>query len=384
MDTNEVKTALEAGLNGIKAQLESAITKHEEQVKAAGSAASEVKAEVNALAQEFAKAQAKILEIQQKGITQGRENVEPSTLGANVIGTDEYKSFSANSNRDARFRVEVKNTVDSGATTVFPFQKPGVVPGAFKPLGVRQSLIAIPVSSNSVEYLRESAFTNSAAEASHGAAKNDSDITFSNETCTIRTVAHWIKVTNQLLADAPAVAAYIDTRLRDGLAQRIDYQLINGNGTSPNLSGFTDSGNFTAYSPTSGDTLVDAINRIKYTMWAAGYAPDVVYVNPADWGEMERTRESAGGGQYLYGAPGMNAGLNPFGLRIVISKDLAAGKVIVLQSSSALVYDRSAVAVEMGYVNDDFTKNLVTLRAEERLGLAVERPAGVYYGDFTA
>src|SRR5690606_4229515 len=165
---------------------------------------------------------------------------------------------------------------------------------------------------------------------------------------------------------------------------RVDNQLLNGNGTSPNLSGLTDSGNFTAYTPTSDDTLTDAVNRLKYTMWAAGYAVDFVIVNPADWGAMERTRESAGGGEYLYGVPGMNAGMNPFGVRVVLSKDLASGKLVAVHSDAAIVYDRQSVVVEMGYENDDFTKNLVTIRAEERLGLGCERPAGIYYGDFTA
>jgi HK97 family phage major capsid protein len=236
-----------------------------------------------------------------------------------------------------------------------------------------------------VNSLREATWTNSAAEVSQGAAKNESDVTFEQYNVPITTVAHWIKISNQLLADAPAVVAYIESRLRDGLAQRIEAQLINGNGTSPNLSGLTDTGNFTAYTASSDDLLVDAINRIKYTMWAAGNVPDTVIVNPADWGAMERTREGANSGMYLYGMPGANAGMNPFGLNIVISNYLQAGKIIVgRMSDSVVLYNRSGAVVEMGYVNADFTNNLITIRAEERLGLGVDRPAGVYYGDFTA
>ena len=169
------------------------------------------------------------------------------------------------------------------------------------------------------------------------------------------------------------------------MAQRIEAQLINGDGTSPNLSGFTDTGNFTAYTATSDDLLVDAINRIKYTMWAAGNMPDTVIVNPADWGAMERTREGANSGTYLYGMPGMNAGMNPFGLNVVLSKHLQTGKVIVARmTDAAVLYNRSGAVVEMGFVDKDFTNNLITIRAEERLGLGVDRPAGVYYGNFTA
>lgn len=327
--SDEIKSAVETGLQKVREQLDASIARYEQQVKDAGSAATEVKGEVSALSTRFAEMQAAMLEIQQKGIIGMREALEPKQIlsaGAQFIASDEFKRFAAGGEKA---RIEIKAAVDVHGTVASNVQRPGVSPGGFVPTTVRGSIVSIPTNGSSVTYLRESAWTNSAAEASHGAAKNDSAITFEEAVCNIRTVAHWIPVTKQLLDDAPAVAAYIDTRLRDGLAQRVDRQLIQGNGTSPNLSGFTDSGNFTAYTPTSDDTLVDAINRIKYTMWAAGYAPDTVYVNPADWGAMERTRESAGSGVYLYGAPGMDAGLNSFGLRIVITPYLTDRKSVV-------------------------------------------------------
>jgi len=277
--------------------------------------------------------------------------------------------------------------VTSGSTTVFPDQKPGIIPGNFLPTSIRAALTSIAVSTNMVNALREASFTNSAAEVSQGAAKNESDVTFEQYNVPITTVAHWIKISNQLLADAPAVVAYIETRLRDGLAQRIDAQLLNGNGTSPNLSGLTDSGNFSAYTATSDDLLIDAINRAKYALWATGNAPDTVIVNPADWGAMERTRETytGGAGEYLYGMPGMAAGMNPFGVNVILSNHMAAGKFLIgALRTSAVLYNRSGAVIEMGYVNADFTNNLITIRAEERLGLGTERPAGILYGNFTA
>lgn len=372
-----VADGLEKTKAELKADLDAAIEKHTGQVQENGKAHAE-------LTEEIKKIHARLMEVEQKGADklEGKDK-KLGSWGEQFTKSDEFKAVAEG--RRERVRLEVKNTVDSDSTTVFPFQKPGVIPGSFVPLTVRAVLRSIPVSSNAVNSLREETWTNSAAEVSHGALKPESDITFENYDVPIRTVAHFIKVTNQLLADAPAIAAYIDNRARDGLAQRIENQLLNGNGTSPNLSGLTDSGNFTAYTPTSGDLLVDAINRIKYTAWAAGNPMDTVIVNPADWGAMERTREGAGSGMYLYGVPGMDAGMNPFGLRVVLSPYLQTGKVLVMQTASAaVVYDRQAATVELGYVEDDFTRNLVTIRVEERLGLGVERPAAVYYGDYTA
>jgi len=378
----ELKDIIEAGLSKQEQKLQAAIDKFEGQLKEKGSVDTEVKGEVRALSEKFKELQVSMIDIAQKQTSAIQTGEKTLSAAEEFVKSEQYKQLVAGNTQ--RARIEVKSTVTSGSTTVFPDQRPGVIPGSFEPLTVRQVLRAIPVSSNMVNSLREASWVNSAAEVSQGAAKKESDVTFEQYNVPITTVAHWIKISNQLLADAPAVVAYIESRLRDGLAQRIETQLINGNGTSPNLSGFTDTGNYTAYTPTSDDLLVDAINRVKYTMWAAGNMPDTVIVNPADWGAMERTREGTNTGMYLYGMPGMQAGMNPFGLQIVVSNHIQTGKFIVARmADSAVLYNRSGAVVEMGYVNADFTNNLITIRAEERLGLGVDRPVGVYYGDFT-
>ena len=383
MDTNALQPLLDAHLKAV----DSAIEKYHGQLAENGKVANEARDEVKRVTEQFKELNDSLRELSQKAQafeTHGNAAAQAQKSAfAQFVETSEFKALAAGQTKSAR--VEVKNTVVNGAGTTFPFQRPGMIPGSFVPTTVRETLRVIPVSTNAVESLRELSWTNSAAEQSEGAAKNESDITFQQYDVPIRTVAHWIKMSNQLLADAPATAAYIEVRLRDGLAQRVDSQLINGNGTSPNISGFTDSGNFTAYTPASDDNLVDAINRIKWAMWASGNAPDTVYVNPADWGALERLREGTNSGTYLYGAPGTSAHANPFGLTIVPTPYLAAGKIIVARlSDSALIYQRAGAVIEMGYVNDDFTRNLVTVRGEERLGLACDRPAGIYFGDFTA
>lgn len=374
MEINEIKGALDAHGKAIDA----AIAKFEGQISEQGKAQDDVRAEVKTLTQKFEDA---ITEIAQKMEAEGQKSEVILSAGAEFVKGEMFKQLASGNIKSAR--MEVKNTVVSDGTTAFPTQRPGIIPGSFVPLTIRQVIPSIAVTGNAVNSLKENAWTNSAGEVSQGASKAESDLTFTNYDVNIRTVAHWIKVSNQLLADAPAVAAYIDVRLRDGLAQRIDYQLLRGNGTSPNLSGLTDSGNFTAFTADSGANLVESINKAKYAMWAAGNAPDTVIVNPADWGAMEIAREGAGTGAYLYGAPGTNAGMSPFGVNVVLSANMPTGYFLIAQMrTAATVFNRSGAVIEMGYVNEDFTKNLVTIRAEERLALACDRPAGIYYGQF--
>ena len=379
----DIKDLIEAGLSAQEKKLASAIEKFEGQLSEKQKVDTEVRNEVKELSEEYKSIAASLNDLAQKQSTIIVGQSAAKSAAQEFVESAQYKELVAGNVH--RARIELKNTVTSGSTTVFPDQKPGIIPGNFLPLTIRDVLSSITVSTNMVNALREASWTNSAAEVSQGAAKPESDVTFEQYNVPITTVAHWIKISNQLLADAPAVVAYIETRLRDGLAQRIDAQLLNGNGTSPNLSGLTDTGNFTAYTATSDDLLVDAINRAKYALWATGNMPDTVIVNPADWGAMERTREGTGTGAYLYGMPGVAAGMNPFGLRVVVSNNMAQGKFLVgALRSSAVVYNRSGAVVEMGYVNSDFTNNLITIRAEERLGLGVERPQGILYGNFTA
>ena len=378
----ELKDIVEAGLKAQGEKLQQAIDKFEGQLKEKSAVDTVVKGEVRELSEQYKASAASLQELAQKQATIGAGPTAPLSASAEFVESQAYKDLVAGKSEKARY--QVKNTVTSDATTVFSARQPGIIPGSFLPLTIREALTSVPVQSNMVDSLRELLNTNNAAETAQTSAKPESVLTFEAYNVPITTVAHFIKISNQLMADAPAVMAYIDTRLRDGLAQRIDKQLLIGNGTAPNLSGLTDAGNFTAYTPTAGDLLVDAINRAKYAMWATGNVPDAVIINPADWGAMERTREGAGTGAYLYGMPGVAAGMNPFGLRIILSNNMPAGKFLISAlRASTMLYTRQGTTVEMGFVNDDFTKNLITIRAEERLGLGCERPAGIWYGNFT-
>lgn len=377
--SEDIIKAVKDGVNGVESKLTAAIEKFEGQVKEAGKADDEIRAEVKALSEKF---EASLTEIAQK-MDSAEDTAPVASAGMEFVKSEQFKALASRSADKAR--IEVKNTVVADSTTTFPDQRPGVIPGDFLPLTLRQLIPTVPVTANAVNALKEASWTNDAAETAQAAGKPESDITFAPYNVAIETVAHWIKVSNQLLADAPAVAAYIDTRLRDGLAQRIDRQLLLGDGVTPNLSGLTDAGNFTAFTATSGANLVESINKAKYLLWASGNAPDTVVVNPADWGEMELAREGAGTGAYLYGAPGTAAGRSPFGVQVVLSNHMAAGNFLIGNlRSAATIYQRQGAVVEMGFVNDDFTKNLVTIRAEERLGLGVDRPSAIMYGAITA
>ncbi len=330
-----------------------------------------------------------LVEVEQKiaaGVARGDE--APQSIGQIIANSDEYKAFASNPGIGSKFRMEVQASTITGQegsppensdVLVEPGRRPGIVRGAFRALRIADLLVSIPISSNAWDFTREASFTNNAAETAEAASKAETDLTFELQTVNIRTIAHWIKASKQILADAPAVAAYIDTRMRYGVDAREDLQLLVGDGTGQNISGMTLAANRTAFTPVSGDTALDSLNRAKYQLIAADYAADGVIMNPADWGAIERLKTSTS--EYVVGNPFGSIVPMVWGLPVVLSNNMTSGSFQM--ADFATTYDhlvREGTVVEMGFDGNDFTKNLVTIRAEKRVALASLRPASALFG----
>jgi len=252
-------------------------------------------------------------------------------------------------------------------------------------------LTSLPTTSTSVDYVKEASFTNSAAETAEGAAKPESAVTTTLVSEPVATVAHWIKISRQLAADNAALAAYINTRMIYGVNLRVENQIVNGNGTAPNISGFTKSGNFTAHGYTAASLTAagllnnrfDLIGKVIGDTQAADYPADVIVVNPVDWWTMRLAKDTTN--RYILGDPGFNQPPSLFGLPVVSSNAVTADNVLIMSiGQAATFYNREGVVVDLSDSDsDNFTKNLITIRAERRCMLAVERPAAVRYGDLT-
>ena len=376
---NQVVEAIEKKQSEIDAMLKSAGAESKSAVEAADKAAKELKAMGD-----------RLLEIEQKqaeGIKKGYEL--PKTLGESFATSDEFKAFVEG--RTSKARIEIKNTItgQSGSpatnsdTIVAPQRQVGIVSGAFRTLRIRDVMPSGTTSSNLVEYTRELAFTNGAAETAEGATKPEATLTFELASAPVKTIAHWLKLSKQVMDDAPALASYVDTRLRYGVDLRIDQQLLNGNGSGQNIGGLAKVGNHTAFTPSSGDNAIDSINRAIYLVAAADYNATAIILNPADWGAIERTKTDDNA--YVFGAP-QKLAPTLWGLPVVATNTMTAGKFMVgAMDMAAQVWNRQGTVVEMSEADDtNFQKNLVTVRAESRIALAIYRPASIYYGSLTA
>lgn len=309
------------------------------------------------------------------------------SIGAEFTKSADYAEF-VSKGAKGRATFETKNTITNTVGATFSDRQLGIAGGAFRQLSLLNLLTVVPTTQNSIDYTRENVFTNNAAETTEGNVKPESSITFTPVNTPIQTIAHFVKISKQLASDNAALTAYIDTRMTYGVQLRLENQIIQGNGTTPNISGFTAAGNFTAHGYTAANLTsagllnnrFDVIGKIIGDTQAADYPADVIIVNPTDWWTMRLAKDSQN--RYLLGDPGAAVPPNLFGLTVVPSNAVVAGNVLIASLAQAAVfYQREGVVIDMSDSDgDNFQRNLITVRAEMRGALAVERPAAVRYG----
>jgi HK97 family phage major capsid protein len=388
MSIEQVMKAVE----GIETKIAAYAEKAEAEFKATGKESADTKAAIEGLGLKQRELADEILQLKQKGIQMPGAAPGVSSWGQQFIGADEYKgklNLIAGNRQFGSIGFEVKNTLTGADANVAPDRKPGIVRGAFSPLTLQDFLPSLPTGSNAIEFTKENVFTNSAAEAAEGAAKAESALTWTLVNMPISTVAHWIKISRQLAADNAALAAYVDTRMRYGVNRKVETQLAAGDGTAPNISGIMDTGNYTAHGIANaalGATLkkLVLIRTIMGTLAAAGDPADAILLNPADWAQIEIDLFTTAAGQALYSISD-NGQARLFGVPVIQTVGMTADTFAVGNFAQACtVYEREGVIVEMSDSDsDNFTKNLITIRAERRLALATERPAAIIGGDLT-
>lgn len=282
----------------------------------------------------------------------------------------------------------LRNAVSSATGSAGALKTPQILPGILAPglqrLTIRDLLTWGRTTQSSVEYFKELAFTNNAAPVSELVKKPESNLTFEAATAPVITVAHWLKASKQILADVPQLQSYIDGRLRYGLKLKEEAQLLKGSGVGINLNGL-----YTAASAYSnpGVTVVseNRMDRLRIAILQAelsGYYADGLVLSPVDWTQIELSK-TASDKQYLVGNP--FGALTPtlWGRPVVASQSMTAGQYLVgAFGIAAQGWDREEMTVQLGYENDDFTKNAITVLCEERLALSIFRSDALIKGSF--
>ncbi len=220
-------------------------------------------------------------------------------------------------------------------------------------------------ASKFVTYISQSRATESAWTDEAG-VKVSGQPTYEEISEEVKKVAGTVKISKEMLADLAFVQSEINSDLMASIDQAIEDALLNGavggiNGIMTNAVNFA-AGTFagTVIAPNISDVIRVAISQIQN----ANFEPTHVVLNPADVAKMQLTKTTAG--EYTY--PMFLMDVNRVANLIVVSTtNMAAGEFLVGDFSKSNVRMREAMNVQVGYVNDDFQRNMVTILAEARL-----------------
>jgi HK97 family phage major capsid protein len=208
----------------------------------------------------------------------------------------------------------------------------------------------------------------------------DFDLVVANDS--LVKITSFIKVSTEMLEDIDFMESEINNELMRLVELKIDDELLSGAGGA-NINGIITQA--TAYSAgTFAGTIIkanikDVLETAITQVAVANFFPNVIMLNPVDITKMRLTKASDG--QYIFPTVTLPTGIEVAGVRVVANNGLTAGKFLVMDSTQATAYFKKNITMNVGYENDDFTKNLVTILAEARLVLIIKTnklPAFVY------
>lgn len=253
-------------------------------------------------------------------------------------------------------------------------RRPGIVPSVQDETTVADLMLQGTTDSNVLSYFEETTFTNAAATVAEAGTKPESALDFTERTDTVRKIATWIPATSEFLEDNAGIRSYIEQRLRFMLARTEEDQLLNGDGTAPNISGILDrSGVQTIGSTNDLDSIYRAMTEVRVDGQAE---PTAVVIHPLSWQNLRLAKD----GNSAYHGPGPFAPDNVeriWGLRVRVTPLIAEGTALVgAFQPHAQIFRKGGVRVVASTEHSTyFVENKVAILAEERLALAVYRPA---------
>ena len=238
-----------------------------------------------------------------------------------------------------------------------------------------------------IRFPKESAYSDNAAATAETSAFGQSDFDLAASTVNVEKIGTYMRITGEMLDDIKQLTSYLSARVPEKVLSVEDNEILNGDGSSPNLDGlFTDGTAFAAgdfalaiESANEFDVLTVALNQLNLS----NYQADTILLNPTDLHKMILLKSTAN--EYLRNQ--IFSGLQPTinGIPVTVNTAVTAGKFLVgnLRQSSQL-WIRENLAVEFSREDsDNFQKNFVTVRAMERVALTNYLPNAIVQGTFS-
>jgi HK97 family phage major capsid protein len=297
-----------------------------------------------------------------------RATMKSSGLKTSTQGGDGLRGFRGNLGDLA-----VKTLIQSSSLAPLADRQP-VVPSAQEETTVADLMLQGTTTAQVIDYYEETTFTNAAAETTEANAKGEGALDFTLRTSSVRKIATFVPVTDEMLADVPAFESYLTQRLGFMVKRREETQLLVGDGSAPNIRGILNTSGVQTSSGL-GHSTIDSIYLGITKVRAVGFAEPTAFVaHPNDWADIRLSKDAQG--NYLLGPATEEGPVRIFGLQGRLTTAMTENTLLVgAFKPHAQVFRRSGIDIAISTENEDyFIKNKVAVRAEERLALVVYRP----------
>ena len=310
------------------------------------------------------------------------------SVGQQVISAEALKTFAASVAASQRISIPVKAallTANVPGNIVAPDRLPGIDTAPKQRLFIRDLIAPGTTASNTIYWVQQTGFTNNAAAVAENTTKPYSNIEFAEKITPVRTIAHLFKASKQILDDFSQLQSQVDAEMRFGLKYVEEQEILFGDGTGAHLEGIIPQASaFAAAFQVENQNGIDDLRLAMLQAQLARFPASGHVLHFIDWAKIELTKDTLG--RYILANPAALTGPTLWGLPVVATEATAfQGKFLTgAFSAGAQIFDREETNVVISTENaDDFEKNMITIRCEERLALAVKRPEAFVYGSFT-
>lgn len=234
----------------------------------------------------------------------------------------------------------------------------------------------LPVATGSFEYVSLDATYIDEADYQLTQATDKPETSLPTEllSATIATIAVTLPMSEQVLADSPALGMFVQSRLTYAALKKLESEIIAGAGGTGEISGLLTKG--TAFTQSSNASEADAIGEAVAHLQGLGWMAGAVLLHPSTFQNI-RAEKSATSGEYLAAGWATPAAPSMWNVPVVLCPNMAQSKAIILDPAQCVLLDRQSASFEFGRVNNQFVQNMVTARAELRAGLMVSSPSAV-------
>lgn len=252
----------------------------------------------------------------------------------------------------------------------------GIATQLYRPLRVLDLFPIGTTDGNLVPYTQESGDLDGAAETAEGAEKPESPAIYTDADAPVRTIAAWMKLRKQGLADYSALQGIIDGRLRYIVQRRLETQALNGDGSGVNLTGVLNTPGIGTVAYSSAVPVTELVLSGITNVYLADGEADGIVMHPGDWFKA-LTEKADTAGVYMGGGP---FGITPqvlWGIPAVPSASVAEGTCLVgdFQLGASILIREGVNVLLSDSDQDDFVTNRVTMLGEMRAALPVWRPS---------